>query len=88
MFAHGLRERAPVLTRAASVREIDTYNIYHASSRAIRRAVSRLPQRPDHVVLDGDVRAALFADVTAARADLGGAITVTYVTTLVTTTRT
>ena len=39
---------------AASVREIDTYNIYHASTRAIRRAVNRLPQRPDHVVLDGN----------------------------------
>ena len=39
---------------AASVREIDTYNIYHASSRAIRRAVSRLSQQPDHVVLDGN----------------------------------
>jgi ribonuclease HII len=39
---------------AASVREIDTYNIYHASTRAIRRAVSRLPQRPSHVVIDGN----------------------------------
>jgi len=39
---------------AASVREIDTYNIYHASTRAIRRAVERLPRRPDHVVLDGN----------------------------------
>ena len=38
---------------AASVREIDTYNIYHASTRAIRRAVRRLPVSPDHVVLDG-----------------------------------
>ena len=38
---------------AASVHEIDTYNIYHASTRAIRRAISRLPQRPDHIVLDG-----------------------------------
>ena len=39
---------------AASVREIDTYNIYHASTRAIRRAIGRLPQHPDHVVLDGN----------------------------------
>ena len=38
---------------AASVREIDTYNIYHASTRAIRRALNRLPQRPSHVVIDG-----------------------------------
>lgn len=39
---------------AASVREIDTYNIYHASTRAIRRAILRLDRRPDHVVLDGN----------------------------------
>lgn len=39
---------------AASVREIDTYNIYHASTRAIRRALRRLSVRPDHVVLDGN----------------------------------
>jgi ribonuclease HII len=38
---------------AASVREIDTYNIYHASTRAIRRALGRLPVRPAHVVIDG-----------------------------------
>ena len=38
---------------AASVREIDTYNIYHASTRAIRRALGRLPVRPTHVVIDG-----------------------------------
>ncbi len=39
---------------AASVHEIDTWNIYHASTRAIRRAVDRLQVRPDHVVLDGN----------------------------------
>jgi ribonuclease HII len=39
---------------ASSVREIDTYNIYHASTRAIRRAIRRLPHAPDHVVLDGN----------------------------------
>lgn len=38
---------------AASVREIDTYNIYHASTRAIRRALGRLTIRPTHVVIDG-----------------------------------
>jgi ribonuclease HII len=38
---------------AASVREIDTYNIYHASVRAIRRAIARLPRRPDHILIDG-----------------------------------
>ncbi|MFN8571125.1 MAG: ribonuclease HII [Gemmatimonadaceae bacterium] len=38
---------------AASVREIDTYNIYQATSLAIRRAVRRLHQPPDHLLLDG-----------------------------------
>jgi ribonuclease HII len=38
---------------AASVREIDRYNIYHASVRAMRRALARLPLRPDHVLVDG-----------------------------------
>jgi ribonuclease HII len=38
---------------AASVREIDTYNIYHASTRAIRRALSRLTITPHHVLIDG-----------------------------------
>jgi len=38
---------------AASVREIDTYNIYHASTRAMRRALARLALAPDHVLIDG-----------------------------------
>lgn len=38
---------------AASVREIDRYNIYNASVLAIRRALKRLPFAPDHVVVDG-----------------------------------
>jgi ribonuclease HII len=54
-LARKIRESAIAIgVGAASVREIDTYNIYHASSRAIRRAVSRLSERPDHVVLDGN----------------------------------
>lgn len=54
-LARKIRESALAIgVGAASVREIDTYNIYHASTRAIRRAVSRLPLRPDHVVLDGN----------------------------------
>jgi ribonuclease HII len=53
-LARKIRDAAVAIgVGAASVREIDTYNIYHASTRAIRRAISRLPQRPDHVVLDG-----------------------------------
>jgi len=38
---------------AASVREIDTYNIYHASVRAMRRALARLALPPDHILIDG-----------------------------------
>ena len=54
-LARKIRDTAVAIgVGAASVREIDTYNIYHASTRAIRRAVSRLPRRPDHVVLDGN----------------------------------
>jgi ribonuclease HII len=53
-LARKIRETAIAIgVGAASVREIDTYNIYNASTRAIRRAVERLRQHPDHVVLDG-----------------------------------
>lgn len=38
---------------AASVREIDRINILQATTRAMSRALSRLPETPDHVVVDG-----------------------------------
>ena len=38
---------------AASVREIDRVNIYHANVIAMRRALRRLKVKPDHVVIDG-----------------------------------
>src|SRR3954466_3886234 len=38
---------------AASVREIDTINIYQASVLAMRRALGRLSVQPNHVVIDG-----------------------------------
>src|SRR5688572_16006616 len=38
---------------AASVREIDRLNIYHASTLAMRRALGRLRVAPDHVLIDG-----------------------------------
>jgi ribonuclease HII len=38
---------------AASVREIDRHNILRASVRAMRRALARLPVRPDYVLVDG-----------------------------------
>jgi ribonuclease HII len=36
----------------ASVEEIDTVNIYHASLLAMRRAVEGLPRAPQHVLVD------------------------------------
>ncbi|HEV7993180.1 MAG TPA: ribonuclease HII [Gemmatimonadaceae bacterium] len=54
-LATRIRERAlGVSVGAASVREIDRINIYHASVLAIRRAISRLRVAPDHVLIDGN----------------------------------
>lgn len=44
---------AAVALGAASVREIDRHNILRATTRAMTRALARLPVRPDHVVVDG-----------------------------------
>ncbi|MEK9500881.1 ribonuclease HII [Gaopeijia maritima] len=38
---------------AASVREIDRLNILRATTLAMQRALAGLPERPDHVVVDG-----------------------------------
>jgi len=38
---------------AASAREIDRFNIYHATTLAIRRALARLTSTPAHVLIDG-----------------------------------
>src|SRR3954467_15101682 len=49
-----IRERAVAFAiGAASVREIDTINIYQASVLAMRRALGRLSVQPNHVVIDG-----------------------------------
>ena len=39
---------------AASVREIYSLNILHASFLAMRRAIAALPATPDHVLVDGN----------------------------------
>ncbi len=53
-LAGRIHERAQAIAiGAASVREIDRLNIYHASVLAIRRAITRLAVLPDHVVIDG-----------------------------------
>ena len=50
---------------AASVREIDRLNIYHASVLAMRRALGRLAVRPDHVLVDGKPIRSLAVEHTA-----------------------
>ena len=53
-LARRIRDRALALSvGAASVREIDRLNIYHASTLAMRRALARLRMPPDHVLVDG-----------------------------------
>ena len=54
-MAGRIRDRAlAVAVGAASVREIDRINIYHAAVLAMRRALGRLRVTPDHVVVDGN----------------------------------
>ena len=53
-LAERIRSRAlSIGVGAASVREIDKVNIFHASVLAMRRALARLTLRPDHVIIDG-----------------------------------
>ncbi len=54
-LAARITERAMcVAVGAASVREIDRINIYHAAVLAMRRALGRLEVTPDHVIVDGN----------------------------------
>ena len=54
-LAARIRERAMTVgIGAASVHEIDRFNIYHAAVLAMRRALGRLRVTPDHVVVDGN----------------------------------
>jgi ribonuclease HII len=57
-LAARIREQALALSLgAASAREVDRLNIYHATVLAMQRALRRIPQRlgadPHHVVVDG-----------------------------------
>ncbi len=53
-LAAKIRERAVcVALGAASVREIAALNIYQATALAMRRALRRLPEQPDAVLVDG-----------------------------------
>ena len=61
-----IRERAlTVAVGAASVREIDRINIYHAAVLAMRRALGRLRVTPDHVLVDGNPIRSLGVEHTA-----------------------
>lgn len=54
VLAVRIRERALAMgIGAASAREVDRLNIYHATTLAMRRALARLGMTPDHVVVDG-----------------------------------
>jgi ribonuclease HII len=65
-LAARIRQRAlGVGIGAASVREIDRINIYHASVLAIRRALARLPVAPHHVLVDGNPIRSLGVEHTA-----------------------
>jgi len=47
------RRAVAVAVAAASVREIDRFNIRRATILAMRRAIQRLPAHPDHILVDG-----------------------------------
>ncbi|MEP6619963.1 MAG: ribonuclease HII [bacterium] len=65
-LAGRILERAlSVSVGAASVREIDRLNIYHATALAMRRAITRLSVTPNHVVIDGNPIRALGIEHTA-----------------------
>jgi len=70
-LADKIRERALAFALgAASVREIDRLNIYHASTLAMMRALRRLSVSPDHVIVDGRaIRALTFAHTAVVHGD-------------------
>ena len=53
VYADVLARAAAVAVGSASVREIDRINVLEATALAMRRALERLPQAPEHVVVDG-----------------------------------
>ena len=65
-LAARIRERAIAIgVGAASVREIERINIYHATVLAMRRALARLAVKPDHVLVDGKTLRTLGVEHTA-----------------------
>jgi ribonuclease HII len=53
LFHHIRRRALAFALGAASAREIDRLNIFHATVLAMQRALRRLPVSPDHVLVDG-----------------------------------
>jgi ribonuclease HII len=53
LFHHIRRRALAFALGAASAREIDRLNIFHATVLAMQRALRRLPVAPDHVLVDG-----------------------------------
>ena len=70
-LAGQIRKRALAIgVGAASVREIERFNIYQATALAMRRALRRLGAVPDHVIVDGRPMRSLAVQHTAVvRAD-------------------
>ena len=69
-LAHRIRGQALVIAvGAASAREVDRINIYHATVLAMRRALARVPARlgqpPHHVLVDGNPLRTLGVEHTA-----------------------
>jgi ribonuclease HII len=65
-LSHRIRDRALALSLgAASAREVDRLNVYHATVLAMRRALARLPMPADHVLVDGNPLATLGVSHTA-----------------------
>ena len=50
-----IEEAAQIGIGEASVAEIDRHNILRASHMAMIRAIANLPERPDHVLIDGNM---------------------------------
>ena len=53
-LAEEIRQKAWIALGIAEPAEIDRLNILHATMTAMARAVSRLPLRPDRVLVDGN----------------------------------
>jgi len=65
LFAEISRTAIHIGVGIASVEEIDAMNIFHASRKAMVRAVENLGVAPDHVLMDGHLPPKFLCPVTA-----------------------